>query len=54
MYFDGAKLRFGANMVVYLHTPDITVYTFMYRLDFKCTNNIVEYEALILRLLKEI
>jgi len=50
MHFDGAqsKTRVGAEIV--LTSPRGSVKTFSYRLEFDCTNNIVEYDALSLGL----
>ncbi|XP_021800345.1 uncharacterized protein LOC110744669 [Prunus avium] len=55
MYFDGSstEARFGAGVVI--QSPQGQRWQFAFQLDFKCTNNQAEYEALIIghEILKE-
>jgi hypothetical protein len=46
--FDGAHSSSGSGIGVVLISPDKETTLFSYRLEFNCTNNIAEYEALIL------
>ena len=48
MHFDGAKSRHGAGVGIVLILPagEETMHSF--RLEFDCSNNVVEYEALLL------
>ena len=48
MYFDGLLSREGAGARVVLIFPVDDVIALMYKLEFQTTNNIAEYEALIL------
>lgn len=50
MHFDGALSRHsaGARVVITFPSGEETIYSF--RLEFDCTNNVVEYEALLLGL----
>lgn len=50
MYFDGSKCMHGAREGIMLVSPTNQVISIAYKLNFKCTNNMVEYEALILGL----
>ena len=50
MYFDGASSKEGAGAGVVLISPLQEVLTFSYKLEFDTTNNIAEYEALLLGL----
>ena len=50
MHFDGVMSKTGAEAEIVLTSPMGSVKTFSYRLEFNCTNNIVEYEALSLGL----
>ena len=50
MYFDGASSKEGAGVGVLLISAGGEVISLMYKLEFKTTNNITEYEALILGL----
>lgn len=49
MYFDGvhSKTRSGAGIVIISHSKEYLIFSL--RLQFARTNNIVEYEALLLR-----
>jgi ribonuclease HI len=48
--FDEAHASIGSSTGIVLVSPDKGVTYFSYRLEFDCTNNIDEYEALILGL----
>ncbi|CAL8993116.1 unnamed protein product [Prunus brigantina] len=50
MYFDGSstEARFGAGVVI--ESPQGQRWQFAFQLDFRCTNNQAEYEALIIGL----
>jgi ribonuclease HI len=50
LYFDGASSREGAGAGVVLISPEHEVITLSYKLEFDTTNNIAEYEALLLGL----
>jgi hypothetical protein len=54
LYFDGSKYNDGAGAGCILISPDGEKTMLTYRLEFQCTNNIVEYEALIQGLKKSI
>ena len=56
MSFDGAASREGEGFGVWINPPKIGTKLCSYKLIFDCTNNMVEYEALILGLktLKEL
>ena len=45
LYFDGASNALGHRIDVVLITPEGEYCPFTARLDFNCTNNVVEYEA---------
>ena len=47
LYFDGARNKNGSGEGVMLISPSLEKYYFLYKLLFSCTNNVVEYEALI-------
>lgn len=47
LYFDGSKCRTGSGAWVVLISPKKKLIPLSYSLNFLCTNNIVEYEALI-------
>ena len=49
--FDGSKTKQGAGAGFELVSPTGATYLKAHRLQFPCTNNIAEYEALILGLL---
>ena len=46
MYFDGASTQRSANAGVVLISPSKEKIHLSYKLDFKTTNNVAEYEAL--------
>jgi ribonuclease HI len=50
MSFDGAISKEGAGEDVWINPPKVGTKLFSYKLTFDCTNNMVEYEALILGL----
>jgi hypothetical protein len=56
MSFDGAASREGAGVGVWINPPKIGTKLCSYKFSFDCTNNMAEYEALILGLktLKEL
>ncbi|KAH9315108.1 hypothetical protein KI387_023735, partial [Taxus chinensis] len=45
-YFDGSKIRNGAGVGVVLISPKYEKLFFIHRLQFACSNNVEEYEAL--------
>ena len=50
MDFDGAVSKEGVGAGVLIKSPMGEPKRFSYKLHFKCTNNVVEYEALVLGL----
>ena len=54
LYFDGSKSKEGARAGCLLIDPHRKRYFVACRLEFECTNNIAEYEALIQGLKKAI
>jgi ribonuclease HI len=50
MNFDGAFSRAGKGVGIVLQAPNGEVLKFAYRLEFDATNNVAEYEALLLGL----
>jgi ribonuclease HI len=50
MYFDGSSSKEGSGDGIVLISPTKKVITLSYKLDFKTTNNIGEYEDLVLGL----
>jgi ribonuclease HI len=52
MFSDGSWGTFGAGATVVLVAPSKVRTCYAAKLDFSCTNNIAEYEALLLRLWK--
>ena len=50
MNFDGAHSRAGKGAGVVITSPKGKIFNFAYRLEFEATNNVVEYEALLLGL----
>jgi ribonuclease HI len=52
VFCDGSRGTFGAGAAAVLVAPSKVRTCYVVRLDFSCTNNIVEYEALILGLRK--
>jgi hypothetical protein len=54
--FDNAFMKEGAGVGVWINPPKVGSKLFSYKLTFDCTNNMTEYEALILglKVLKEL
>ena len=50
MYFDGSMAKVGASAGVYIIYPIMDFKSLSYKLTFECTNNVAEYEALLLGL----
>jgi hypothetical protein len=50
MYFDGSSSKEGSGVGILLISPLQEVITISYKLEFETTNNIAEYEALVLGL----
>jgi hypothetical protein len=50
LYFDGSSRKQGVGAGALLLTPVGEQFTYMVHLEFKATNNMTEYEALIFRL----
>ena len=50
MFFDGACYKDGSSVCILLISPIGTTNKFSFTLNFPCTNNIAEYEALLLEL----
>ena len=50
MFFDGSCSKDGSGVGIFLISPAGTTYKFSFTLSSPCTNNIVEYEALLLGL----
>jgi ribonuclease HI len=50
MFCDGSRGTFGAGAAAVLVAPSNVRTCYAARLEFSCTNNIVEYEALLLGL----
>ena len=50
MFFDGASSREGAGAGVVFVSPAQETISLSYKLEFEATNNVAEYEALILGL----
>jgi len=50
MYFDGASSRYGKGAGIVLKSPLGHIFKFAYRLEFEATNNVAEYEAILLGL----
>ena len=48
MHFDGAISKEGVGAGISITSPEFEYWSFSYKLYFDCTNNVVEYEALIL------
>jgi ribonuclease HI len=54
LFFDGSKSLEGAGVGCILKDPNGKKTLISCRLEFQCTNNIVEYEALLQGLKKEV
>ena len=50
MNFDGTHSRYGKGAGVVITSPKGQIFKFAFRLEFEATNNVVEYEALLLGL----
>ena len=50
LHFDGAMSRIGAGAGVCISSPTHDIKLLSFKLYFECTNNVVEYESLILGL----
>ena len=50
MNFDGAYSRVGKGVGKVIMSPKGKVFNFAFRLEFEATNNVAEYEALLLGL----
>jgi ribonuclease HI len=50
MFFDGASSREGAGAEVFFVSPSQETISLSYKLEFETTNNVAEYEALVLGL----
>ena len=50
MYFDGSSTELSAGAGVIIETPEEHKFQFAFQLDFTCTNNLAEYEALVIGL----
>jgi ribonuclease HI len=50
MYFDGSSSKDRSSAGILLISPSEEVITLFYKLEFETTNNIAEYEALVLGL----
>ncbi|XP_071912457.1 uncharacterized protein [Coffea arabica] len=50
MYFDGAAHRDGAGAGVIFYTPEADILPYSFTLTRRCSNNVAEYQALILGL----
>ena len=48
MNFDGAYSKTGKGAGVVIVSPEGKVFSFAFRLEFEATNNVAEYEALLL------
>ena len=50
MYFDGSVAKDSVGAGVYIISPIRYFKALSYKLNFECTNNVVEYESLLLGL----
>jgi ribonuclease HI len=50
MHFDGAQSRSNVGTSVVFTSPQGDINSYSYRLEFDTTNNVVEYESLLLGL----
>jgi ribonuclease HI len=50
MFFDGASSSMGAGVGVVFVSPSQEIISLSYKLEFEVTNNVAEYEALVLGL----
>jgi ribonuclease HI/probable phosphoglycerate mutase len=47
LHFDGSACRSGCGVVIIIISPSGAIFEALSRLDHKCTNNEIEYEALL-------
>ena len=52
--FDGSRIKYGTSAGCVLVDPKGTKNMIACRIEFKCTNNVIEYEALVQGLRKSI
>jgi len=50
MFFDGVSSKEGVGAGVWVKYPEEVISLHSFKLMFKCTNNVAEYEALMLGL----
>ena len=50
MYFDGSISKKGASAGIWIIYPNRDFKLYSFKLTFECTNNVAEYEALLLGL----
>ncbi|KAL1294443.1 hypothetical protein AAHE18_19G142600 [Arachis hypogaea] len=50
LYFDGSKHKYGAGVGILIISPEGIPSEFLFELKYPCSNNVAEYEALILGL----
>ena len=50
MFFDGSHSKEGSGVGVVIISPSNKTFPFSFKLEFSATNNVIEYEALILGL----
>ncbi|KAH9331769.1 hypothetical protein KI387_003877, partial [Taxus chinensis] len=50
LLFNGACSKFGNGAGIVLLSPSLEEFAFSFKLNFECTNNVAEYEALLLGL----
>jgi ribonuclease HI len=50
MFFDGASFKEGVGVGVIFVSPTQETISFSYKLEFETTNNVAEYEAIVLGL----
>jgi ribonuclease HI len=48
MHFDGSCSNKGNGASIILYLPIVKIHNFSYRLEFACTKNVTEFEALLL------
>jgi hypothetical protein len=48
MHFDGSCSNEGNGASIFLSSPIGKIHNFSYRLEFACTNNVTEFQALLL------
>jgi ribonuclease HI len=48
MHFDGACSNEGNGAGIVLYSPVGKIHNFSYRVEFSCTNNVTEFETLLL------